>query len=330
MSKINTKGIKLSNGHTIKPVVLDCCLGTTGEGPPSLFGGISQNLVIDKLNSTIVLKSITRNPKIGNFGSSIFSKDGWAKSGFFGIPFPKKFCYISLFGRTRNAFGLTNKGIDDFLHNDWRVIVRRGTPVIISVFIEFNSATESDIKQAYEDAEYMMEQINYRCKKNYLIAVIFNASCPNVSAGVCKTSDAIVECARRMKKTAPEIPLGVKLSYVQPVELGVRLYNEANVDFLQGINTIPFKVMYPNRISLLSHIGGGGISGPEITAKALEYVSRLRELLPDAKIIGSGGISTLDDAIQRVKVVDSIAIANLVNKNSHIANIIIKHFFNQE
>ena len=322
-AKIN--GIKLSNGHIIKPIVLDCCMGTTGEGPPSILGKISKNTIIDTDNSTIVLKSITRYPKVGNFGSSIFSKDGWAMSKI-GIPFPKKFCYFSLFGLTINSFGLTNQGIDDFLNTDWLTIRKIRKPVIISLFVEFGEGSEADIEKAYENAVYMMKKIDIVCDKNLLIAVIFNASCPNVKEGVCNTSDAIIECANKMKKAAPNIPLGVKLSYVQPVQLGVRLNMETEIDFIQGINTVPWNTHFPNKVSPLSHIGGGGISGPQITSKALDYIIRLRELIPDAKIIGGGGISNLEDVKVRARFVDSISIAVLVNQKPDIVNKIINYF----
>ena len=321
-----TKGIELPNGKKIKPVVLDCCLGTTGEGPPSIFGGISKNLVIDTDNATIILKSITREPEVGNFGSSIFSTDGWAMSSF-GIPLPKKLCYFSLFGITINSFGLTNEGIDKFFEDEWFWIELIGKPVIISVFVKFGSATEIEIRKAYSDGEYMMKKIREKTAGGkLLVAVIFNASCPNIKEGVCSTSDAIVECAKRMKKATPEIALGVKLSYVQPTSLAVRLHNEAKVDFLQGINTIPWKVLFPRLPSILSHIGGGGISGPLIRRKALEYVTELRKLIPDAKIIGGGGISNLKDAKARSEVVDVLAIGVLVNKRPRTANKIIEYF----
>jgi len=326
--KTKTQGIQLPNGNVIKPVVIDCSLGTTGEGPPSIFGGVSHNNVINTDDATIILKSITRFRKPGNFGSSIFSIDGWAMSSFF-IPLPKKFCYFSFLGLTINSFGLTNEGVDEFFENDWKTIVRIGKKVIISIFVEFGSGSEDDIQQAYENAVYMMNKIEEKTAvSDLLVAVIFNASCPNLKEGVCSTTDGIVECAKRMKEATPGIALGVKLSYVQPVSLGVRLHKEAKVDFLQGINTIPWKILFPRLPSILSHIGGGGISGPLIRQKALEYVTELRRLIPDAKIIAGGGISSLEDAIERSEIADVLAIGILVNKKPNLVNTIIYHFNN--
>ena len=114
---------------------------------------------------------------------------------------------------------------------------------------------------------------------------------------------------------------------MQNISLAVAIDEAVDIAFHQAINTIPFNVVYgEEKISPLSHIGGGGVSGPAITKMALDYGKRLREALPNAKLILGGGITTLEDAIQRAKYADAIALGILVNKNTAEANKIIEYF----
>jgi dihydroorotate dehydrogenase len=316
-------GFTLNNGFEIKPVVLDCCLGIKGFGPPGLFGE-TVNKEIDRENSTTVLKSITRHQKIGNFGSSIFSKNGWAMTDY-GFPLPKKLCYLSIGNRsTVNSFGLTNDGFDHFLHHqdfydDW---------LIPSIFLEFGSGCDSDLKRVKNDAKYMGNKLSLNYPNNGLKlgAVVLNLSCPN-HGNIPNMTDHIVATVKFFKEEIAGIPVGIKLSYMQDISLAIELNNNVDIAFFQAINTIPFKTVFGEKaFSPLSHIGHGGVSGNAITNMALEYLISLRKAIPDAKIIGGGGICNLDDAIERSKCCDAIAMGILVNNNTPEANKIIRYF----
>lgn len=325
-------GFILSNGHKIKPVVLDCCLGVDGYGPPGLFGPTLNNL-IDRKNSTTILKSITRHKKVGNFGSPIYLPSGWAMTDY-GFPLPKKLCYTPIgWNSTTNSFGLTNNGFDDFMNN----VKFKEEFIIPSIFIEFGTGSDEDLLKAEINAIYMGKAI----KDNQLIgipntfglskiiAVVINVSCPNDKHGVCLISnEKIVKVIKSFKEAIGNVPIGVKYSYMQDISLAVTIEREVDIAFHQAINTVPFKVVFGNKkFSPLSHIGHGGVSGKAIKDMAINYVMKLRSALgPDVKIIGGGGISDLINAQERALCCDTIALGILVNRNTKEANKIINYF----
>lgn len=317
-------GIVLPNGSKIYPVVLDCSLGVDGYGPPGLFGTM-KNDEIDRRFSTTVLKSITCEPTVGNFGASVFSPEGWAMTDY-GFPLPKKFCYTGLENNsTVNSFGLTNDGFDDFLTLNFKE-----DNIIPSIFFKFEKGSDKDLKRVKSEAIYMAAKLKSLFPKNSrkkIDAVVINISCPNDGNGVCSFNDEIVKVIKIFKENIGDIPVGIKYSYMQDVSMAVSIDNEVDIAFHQAINTIPFKEVFGNeKYSPLSHIGHGGVSGPAIKGMALEYLIKLREALPNAKIIGGGGISSLKDAIERSRYCDAIAIGILVNKDPKLANEIIKYF----
>ncbi|MDD2871697.1 MAG: hypothetical protein PHS49_06955 [Candidatus Gracilibacteria bacterium] len=319
------KGFTLSNGFRIKPVVLDCCMGVQGFGPPGLFG-TSKNKIIDRKNSTTILKSITRHPKVGNFGASMFSRSGWAMTDY-GFPLPKKLCYLPIGGgSTVNSFGLTNDGFDNFLTLDFAEDY-----VIPSIFLEFGRGEKEDIVRVAEEAQYMGKNLREKFSKRKgvkLAAVVLNISCPNSGHGVCLITNEIVEVVKIFKEAIGDIPVGIKYSYLQDVSLAVKLSRKVDIAFHQAINTIPYKLVFGDKkFSPLSHIGHGGVSGPDIKNKALNYTIKLRTALgPDVIIIGSGGVSTVEDAMERALCCHAIALGILVNSNTDKANEIIKYF----
>lgn len=329
MSNIPILGFTLSNGARIDPTVIDCSLGLDGNGPPGLFGTI-QNNEINRYHSTTVLKSITYKYKEGNFGAPWWLPKGWALNHLY-IPLPKKFCYTKVNdgnGSTVNSFGLSNEGFTDFFHHqDFR-----DKEIIPSIFIELGSGNDEDIQKALHSVNHMGKSLSQgETAKGYKIAaVIANISCPNDREnGVCVFNDHIVMVMKAFKKALGDIPLGIKYSYMQDISLAVALNKEVDIAFHQAINTIPFKEVYGDKkFSPLSHIGHGGVSGPDIKDMALEYGKQLRAALPDAYLILGGGISSLEDAIERAKVVGdkgAIAMGILVNNNTEEANRIIKY-----
>jgi dihydroorotate dehydrogenase len=329
--KTKILGITLPNGYHINPVVLDCSLGIDGAGPPGLFGS-TVNKKIDRVRSTTILKSITRDKEEGNFGAPWWLARGWAMTDYY-IPLPKKFCYLSLGTyHAINSIGLTNEGFDETIRMDFHEKV-----VNISIFIKLKKGTEEDIIIAKEEAIYMAKQLSsgYTTKGYKIGFVVLNISCPNDkdSNGVCVLNDSIVEVIKAFKEAIDNVPVGVKYSYMQDIKLVVAIDKNVDIAFHQAINTIPTKIIYGENSfisKILSHIGGGGVSGEEIREKALEYG---KDLFAEkekgnikAPLILGGGISNLEDAIERAKYADVIAIGILVNKDTKTANEIIEYF----
>ncbi|MDP2396020.1 MAG: hypothetical protein Q8M44_03925, partial [bacterium] len=213
-------GFVLSNGFRIKPVVLDCCLGVEGYGPPGLFG-TSYNKLIDRKNSTTILKTITRYPKIGNFGASIFSKDGWEMTDY-SFPLPKKLCYLPIGGgSTVNSFGLSNDGFDNFLNKSFA-----DKYIIPSIFLEFG---RGNIQRVKEEAFYMGTKLKIKFKKRrdvFLAAVVLNISCHNSGNDITNINTEIIEVIKIFKEGIGNIPIGIKYSYLQDISLAVMIDRE--------------------------------------------------------------------------------------------------------
>ena len=331
---MNNLGFELPNGFKINPVLLDCCLDVDGFGSPGIFLD-TRNNEIDRENSTTILKSITRHPRIGNYGTSILSKKGWAMTDY-GFPLPKMLCYTPIGGgSTVNSVGLTNDGFDNFLNMEFAQEY-----IIPSIFFEFGKGSKNEVKKAINAARYMGEKLRAKfCltsnsnlstwdgKTYFLAAVVINISCPNDGNGVIQYLDDIVEVVKAFKNAIGDVPIGIKYSYVQDIQLAIILEKEVDIAFHQAINSIPFRMVFDYyKFSPLSHIGHGGVSGTAIKEHSLDYLIRLRCALPKAKIISGGGISNIADALERLPYCDAIALGILVNKNPTEANEIINHF----
>ncbi len=130
-----------------------------------------------------------------------------------------------------------------------------------------------------------------------------NVSCPNVSSefGVPFSADpvATAEITRAVVEAAEGIPVATKLSFHCPsLAVMARACEEAGASALTAINTVgPGIVIAPGfrRPVLTNTIGG--VSGPAILPLAVRAVWELRGAT-DLPIIGTGGVETLDGALQ--------------------------------
>ncbi len=205
----------------------------------------------------IVVKTLTLHPRRGNLR-------GYA---------PWR-CVRLIPGGTVNAVGLTNPGIEWWLRACYPRMQRMGLQTIVSV----HAATVAEAQQ--------MAQLLTPLR---LTAIELNASCPNVPHDSAVAHGVAV--ARALREAGH--PLIVKVGYDQPyVELAQAL--EGIAEAIHAINAVPWGVVFPQRRSPLTHLGGGAVSGEPIRPFVREAVARLSHAtrLP---IIAGGGIYTLND-----------------------------------
>lgn len=129
-----------------------------------------------------------------------------------------------------------------------------------------------------------------------------NVSCPNVKAGGLEFgADAVVlgelvAAARRVTAR----PLFVKLSPT----LGAAIADMARVAADHGatgvtlVNTLPGLVVDTARRRPRLSFGSGGISGPALLPVGVLATWRVHQALPTLPLIGVGGVSSADDALQ--------------------------------
>ena len=204
-----------------------------------------------------------------------------------------------------NAIGLENPGIHRVINDYAPIWATWQTPVIV------NMAGET-IDEFVALAE-LLEGVPG------VAGIELNVSCPNVRAGgsVFGDSPQTVADVTAAVRQATTLPLIVKLSPnvadLRPIALAAA---SSGADAVSLINTITgMSIDIHTRRPVLGH-GTGGLSGPAIKPVALrmvyEVARELRSSYPDVPIIGIGGISTANDALEFLMVgASAIQIGNV-------------------
>lgn len=129
------------------------------------------------------------------------------------------------------------------------------------------------------------------CKDLKPLAVEINASCPNVHKPPF-SGELFVKAVRT------GLPVVVKLPPVGFQKIAAMAWGEG-VRTFHATNTLPTPK--------------GGLSGKALLPVALEAVRQLRDAYPDAKIIGGGGITTLEDAQEfRARGANHVAVGSVL------------------
>lgn len=233
------------------------------------FGGLYGSVYDVSRLGAIVWKTVTLEPRKGNPPPRIFEVAGGAL----------------------NSIGLENPGVDVFLsselpkyleeHKTWHVL---------------NIAGKSSDEFAIL-AEKIEEGIR---DKSMLAAIELNLSCPNVSGGLdFSTVPSLAGETVKKAKSATGLPLIAKLSpnVTDIVEIAGTCVN-AGADAISLINTI--KAMAVDWRTGKSRLGSitGGLSGSAIKPIALRFVHEVKKAFPETPVIGIGGISSAEDAME--------------------------------
>lgn len=135
--------------------------------------------------------------------------------------------------------------------------------------------------------------------------ITINISCPNTEEGkTFEEPEALKDLLFAIKeKREKKIPLLVKLSpdnNFTVLEQLIQICMDAEIDGFVCSNTSALRSNLTSSNSLIEQIGRGGLSGKPILDKSLNTVKQVRNLAPNAMIIGVGGITTPDDAIRYI------------------------------
>jgi dihydroorotate dehydrogenase (NAD+) catalytic subunit len=187
-----------------------------------------------------------------------------------------------------NAIGLENPGIDGFLRTILPQARNLGVPLVANI------AGES-----VEDYVQLAGRLS-REAAGAIAALEMNVSCPNVGAkglhfGVApKQLEGLVAAVRAETR----LPLVVKLSpNVTDIVEVARAALAGGADALTLINTLlGMAVDVEARRPRLANVTGG-LSGPAVKPVALRMVHQVYQATK-APIIGLGGITSADDAIE--------------------------------
>jgi dihydroorotate dehydrogenase (NAD+) catalytic subunit len=178
-----------------------------------------------------------------------------------------------------NAIGLQNIGVEAFCREALPELRRRGAVVAVNVFGE-------------RMEEYV--EVIRRCEEAEGIAAYeLNVSCPNVVAGGIEFGHdpAQLERLTALCRNATARALWVKLSPNAPDLVGTaRAAVAGGADALTLINTLRAMAIDASRRRPVLATTCGGLSGPAIKPIALRMVWEVHRAVPEAPLVGIGGI----------------------------------------
>ena len=270
------------------------------------------------MNMTTTLAGVTfKNPVMtasGTFGSGMeysefvdLNKLGAVVTkGVSNVPWPGNPTprVTEVYGGMLNAIGLQNPGVDVFMERDLKFLQDFDTKVIVNV-----------CGKTVKDYVEVVEKLSDRDDVSMLE---INVSCPNVKEGAIafgQKAVALCNITSEIKKHAKQ-PVIMKLSpNVTDITEMARAAEAAGSDALSLINTITGMKIDINRRKFALANKTGGMSGPAIKPIAVRMVYQAANAV-SLPIIGMGGISNADDAVEFIlagATMVSIGTANFLN-----------------
>ncbi|MDO4582129.1 MAG: dihydroorotate dehydrogenase [Bacillota bacterium] len=185
-----------------------------------------------------------------------------------------------------NSVGLQNPGIDRVIATEIPFLRRFNTAIIINI-----------AGHSVEDYRAVAARLEGEAG---VAGIEVNISCPNVSGGgmAFGVDPAVAAEVISAVRGATRLPLIAKLSpNVTDIVAIAAAVKEAGCDAVSLINTLHGMVIDVEKRAPLLANKFGGLSGPAVKPIALRMVWQVYEAV-DIPIIGLGGISSAEDAIE--------------------------------
>ena len=184
-----------------------------------------------------------------------------------------------------NAVGLQNPGVDVFLKEDLPWLKKQNTVIIAN--IAGNTIEEyCEMAEKLSETDVDMIELNISCPNVKHGGVQFGTSCESVG-------NITAEVRKHCKK-----PLIIKLSPNVTDIASIAQSAEANgADAISMINTLTGMRIDINSRRPIIHNNTGGMSGPAVFPIAVRMVWQVANAVK-LPIIGMGGISTWEDAVE--------------------------------
>lgn len=185
-----------------------------------------------------------------------------------------------------NSVGLQNPGIEAVLTKELPFLSQFDTAVILNI-----------AGHSIEEYGLIAERLDSAAN---LAAVEINISCPNVKAGGMSfgVDPKVAAQVVSLVKSKTKLPVIAKLTpNVTDITEIAKACEAAGADILALINTVLSMIIdIETRRPLLAN-GFGGLSGPAIKPLAVRMVWQTAQAVA-IPIIGMGGISTAEDAVE--------------------------------
>lgn len=212
------------------------------------------------------------------------------------------------FGGMLNSVGLQNPGAEYFIENDIPFLRQFDTKIIVNI-------CGHTIEEYCEVAD--------KLSNSDIDLFELNISCPNVTEGgiAFGTVPSMVEMVVSKVKKHSKKPLIVKLSpNVTDITEIARAAVSGGADAISLINTLQgMKIDINKRKAVLAN-KIGGLSGPAIKPVAIRMVYQVYKAV-SVPIIGMGGISNADDAIEFIMAGAEAVAVGTANFNNPYATV---------
>lgn len=183
--------------------------------------------------------------------------------------------------------GLHNPGVEEFVAEDLPRLQRAETPVIASI--------------AGSTLEEYLRVTTFLHQLPGIVALEVYLSCPDDERGgelFYAHSERVFEVVGAVSRLS-RLPVFVKLPPLLPDLVGTaRACVRAGAHGLTLIDAVPGLAIDADRLRPKLAAPVGGLSGPAIKPIALAAVYRVASALPDLPIMGVGGVSTGQDAVE--------------------------------
>ena len=213
-----------------------------------------------------------------------FSFKGTTREPRFGNPTPR---IAECAGGMLNAVGLQNPGVDHVIAHELPEMKRYFHKPVMANVSGFSVEDYVEVCRRLDS----QEQVGW---------LEVNVSCPNVHGGGMSfgTDPASAGAVTKAVKAVTTKPVIVKLSpNVTDIAAIARACEDAGADGLSLINTLLAMRIDPATRRPVLKNGTGGLSGPAVFPIALRMVWQVYEAV-DIPIIGMGGVSSAEDAIE--------------------------------
>lgn len=206
-----------------------------------------------------------------------------------------------------NSIGLENKGLERFLEEDLPFLENLATCVFVNIW----GKTVGEYVTIARELD----------KVKRIDALELNLSCPNVEmGGATFVSDfkVLERLVGEVRQATGKFLIAKLGPQVRDWEATVTILEREGAEALSVTNSFPALAVDVERMSFVFALKTAGLSGPAIKPLALKMVYDLVGMT-DLPIIGMGGITTAEDALEFLLVgakAIGVGTANLVNPSS--------------
>ena len=235
----------------------------TGSGTFG-FGSVMANVLDLSRLGAVVVKSTSREPRLGNDTPRIVETPG-------GI---------------LNAIGLQNAGVENFITEKAPFLRQFDVPIVVNL-----------VGYSVEDYVFLADRLTQAGAAD---ALEINISCPNVKHGCDfavdpKLTFELISEVRKVTPLTVITKLSPNVANVVPIAAAAA---DAGTNAVSLINTLLGTAIDAKKRRFKLANRTGGLSGPAVKPIALRMVWQVHQALPTLPIIGMGGIMNAIDAIE--------------------------------